>query len=58
MARRTTPTPRSRRLTADLPTLANDQRPPSPDIGKQLYAKYGLDDDEIALIESHVKSMG
>lgn len=27
------------------------------DIDKQLYAKYGLDDDEIAFIESHVKEM-
>lgn len=27
------------------------------DIDRQLYAKYGLDDDEIAFIESHVKEM-
>lgn len=27
------------------------------DIDKQLYAKYGLDDNEIAFIESHVKEM-
>lgn len=27
------------------------------DIDKQLYAKYGLDDDEIEFIESHVKEM-
>lgn len=27
------------------------------DIDKQLYAKYGLDDEEIAFIESHVKEM-
>lgn len=28
-----------------------------PEIDAQLYAKYGLDDDEIAFIESHVKPM-
>lgn len=28
-----------------------------PEIDQQLYAKYGLDDDEIAFIESHVKPM-
>ena len=28
-----------------------------PEIDKQLYAKYGLDDAEIAFIESHVKEM-
>ena len=28
------------------------------DIDRQLYAKYGLSDDEIAFIESHVKEMG
>lgn len=27
------------------------------DIDCQLYAKYGLDDDEVAFIESHVKEM-
>lgn len=27
------------------------------EIDKQLYAKYGLDDAEIAFIESHVKEM-
>lgn len=27
------------------------------DIDKQLYAKYGLDDNEIEFIESHVKEM-
>lgn len=27
------------------------------DIDRQLYAKYGLDDDEVAFIESHVKEM-
>ena len=27
------------------------------DIDRQLYAKYGLDDDEISFIESHVKEM-
>jgi hypothetical protein len=30
---------------------------PIPEIDAQLYAKYGLDDTEIAFIESHVKSM-
>ena len=28
-----------------------------PDIDRQLYAKYGLDEDEIEFIESHVKEM-
>lgn len=28
------------------------------DIDRQLYAKYGLDDNEIEFIESHVKEMG
>ena len=28
-----------------------------PDIDRQLYAKYGLDENEIAFIESHVKEM-
>ncbi|MBQ8935796.1 MAG: Eco57I restriction-modification methylase domain-containing protein [Oscillospiraceae bacterium] len=28
-----------------------------PEIDQQLYAKYGLDEDEIAFIESHVKEM-
>ena len=28
-----------------------------PEIDKQLYAKYGLDEKEIAFIESHVKEM-
>ena len=27
------------------------------DIAQQLYAKYGLNDDEISFIESHVKEM-
>lgn len=27
------------------------------DVDKQLYAKYGLDDEEIQFIESHVKEM-
>lgn len=27
------------------------------DIDRQLYAKYGLDDEEIEFIESHVKEM-
>lgn len=30
---------------------------PIPDIDKQLYAKYSLNDDEISFIESHVKEM-
>ena len=34
-----------------------DWSKPIPDIDKQLYAKYGLDDDEISFIESHVKEM-
>ncbi len=28
-----------------------------PDLDRQLYAKYGLDENEIAFIESHVKEM-
>jgi len=28
-----------------------------PTIDAQLYAKYGLDEDEIAFIEAHVKPM-
>lgn len=28
-----------------------------PEIDQQLYAKYGLDDEEIAFIEDHVKPM-
>lgn len=28
-----------------------------PEIDQQLYKKYGLDDDEIEFIESHVKEM-
>lgn len=28
-----------------------------PDIDRQLYVKYGLDESEIAFIESHVKEM-
>ena len=28
-----------------------------PEIDKQLYAKYGLDEAEIAFIETHVKEM-
>ena len=28
-----------------------------PEIDRQLYAKYGLDENEIAFIESHVKEM-
>ena len=34
-----------------------DWSQPVSDIDRQLYAKYGLDDDEIAFIESHVKEM-
>lgn len=30
---------------------------PIPEIDQQLYKKYGLDDDEIEFIESHVKEM-
>lgn len=30
---------------------------PVPQIDEQLYAKYGLSDDEIDFIESHVKAM-
>lgn len=30
---------------------------PIPDIDRQLYRKYGLTDEEIAFIESHVKEM-
>ena len=40
-------------------TLASDidWSKPIPDIDRQLYAKYGLDEDEIEFIESHVKEM-
>ena len=34
-----------------------DWSKPIPDIDRQLYAKYGLDEDEIEFIESHVKEM-
>ncbi|WP_297190704.1 Eco57I restriction-modification methylase domain-containing protein [Corynebacterium frankenforstense] len=34
-----------------------DWSKPLPEIDQQLYAKYGLDDDEISFIESHVKQM-
>lgn len=34
-----------------------DWSKPIPEIDSQLYAKYGLDADEIAFIESHVKPM-
>ena len=34
-----------------------DWSQPIADIDRQLYAKYGLDDNEIAFIESHVKEM-
>ena len=30
---------------------------PVPEIDRQLYAKYGLSEEEIAFIESHVKEM-
>lgn len=34
-----------------------DWTQPVADIDRQLYAKYGLDDEEIQFIESHVKEM-
>ena len=34
-----------------------DWSQPIPAIDRQLYAKYGLDEQEIAFIESHVKEM-
>ena len=34
-----------------------DWTQPIPDIDRQLYEKYGLDDEEVAFIESHVKEM-
>ena len=34
-----------------------DWSKPIPEIDQQLYAKYGLDDDEIEFIETHVKEM-
>ena len=34
-----------------------DWMKPIPEIDQQLYAKYGLDADEIAFIESNVKPM-
>ena len=34
-----------------------DWSKPISDIDCQLYAKYGLSDDEVAFIESHVKEM-
>ena len=34
-----------------------DWTKPIPDIDRQLYAKYGLDDHEIEFIETHVKEM-
>ena len=39
------------------PTSDIDWSKPIPDIDQQLYAKYGLDEDEIEFIESHVKEM-
>lgn len=34
-----------------------DWSKPTPGIDRQLYAKYGLDENEIEFIESHVKEM-
>ena len=34
-----------------------DWSKPIPEIDKQLYAKYGLTDDEVAFIESMIKAM-
>ena len=34
-----------------------DWSQPIPDIDRQLYAKYGLDEKEIEFIETHVKAM-
>ena len=34
-----------------------DWSKPIPEIDQQLYSKYGLDDNEINFIESHVKEM-
>ena len=34
-----------------------DWSKPVSEIDQQLYAKYGLDDEEIGFIESHVKEM-
>ena len=39
------------------PTSDIDWSQPVADIDRQLYAKYGLDDEEIEFIESHVKEM-
>ena len=39
------------------PTSDIDWSQPIPDIDRQLYRKYGLTDEEIAFIESHVKEM-
>ena len=39
------------------PTSDIDWSQPIPEIDQQLYAKYGLDESEIAFIESHVKEM-
>ena len=39
------------------PSSDIDWTKPIPEIDAQLYAKYGLDDTEIAFIESHVKPM-
>lgn len=39
------------------PTSDIDWSQPIPAIDRQLYAKYGLDEQEIAFIESHVKEM-
>lgn len=39
------------------PTSDIDWTKPIPAIDQQLYCKYGLTDEEIAFIESHVKEM-
>ena len=39
------------------PTSDIDWSQSIPEIDQQLYAKYGLDESEIAFIESHVKEM-
>ena len=39
------------------PTSDIDWSQPIPEIDQQLYAKYGLDESEIAFIESHAKEM-
>lgn len=39
------------------PSSDIDWTPSIPNIDRQLYAKYGLDETETAFIESHVKEM-